>query len=314
MGKQFLDSEILNYTIKNLVSQIDKTFLKKNVLFNVTPAYYRLFNSVTDNPSDKLTVIANGLTPTTGQVTSDTVRFITKNPSIYAVGAEVVFIEEVMTPKFDNIKGITENELKTLKADTKNNRQNKYNSNILFVVDDTKLVFYDRTLDTFTDCTSGEKVVKLWQSLNNYKVGDVVKYNNHIYECIIEHTSNAIFDNDESSKWNYKMEVYYNLTKDEYDYMVVNGLIDDDTKELYIVDDGVNPLGDIYEETIGADKASNIWTIHHKLATEWYKLNITLLDSDNNIIYGDIDLDNTTINQIVFRFSEPVSGIVYIKK
>ena len=35
MGKQFLDSEILNYTIKNLVSQIDKTFLKKNVLFNV---------------------------------------------------------------------------------------------------------------------------------------------------------------------------------------------------------------------------------------------------------------------------------------
>ena len=63
MGKQFLDSEILNYTIKNLVSQIDKTFLKKNVLFNVTPAYYRLFNSATDNPSDKLTVIANGLTP-----------------------------------------------------------------------------------------------------------------------------------------------------------------------------------------------------------------------------------------------------------
>ena len=138
MGKQFLDSEILNYTIKNLVSQIDKTFLKKNVLFNVTPAYYRLFNSVTDNPSDKLTVIANGLTPNNGEVTSDTVRFITKNPTVYAVGSEVVFIEEVITPKFDNIKGITENDLKTLKADTKNNRQNKYNSNILFVVDDTK--------------------------------------------------------------------------------------------------------------------------------------------------------------------------------
>ena len=123
-----------------------------------------------------------------------------------------------------------------------------------------------------------------------------------------------VFDNDESSKWIYKMEVYYNLTKDQYDYMVVNGLIDNDTKELYIVNDDVNPLGDIYEETISADNASNIWTIHHKLATEWYKLNITLLDSDNNIIYGDIDLDNTTINQIVFRFSEPVSGIVYIKK
>ena len=154
MGKQFLDSDILNYTIKNLVSQIDKTFLKKNVLFNVTPAYYRLFDSATDNPSDKLTVIDNDKKPTTGEVTSDTVRSVTKNPTIYAVGAEVVHIDEVLTPKFDNIKGITENDLKTLKADTKNNRQNKYNSNILFVVNDSKLVFYDRTLDKFTDCTS----------------------------------------------------------------------------------------------------------------------------------------------------------------
>ena len=108
---KFLDSEILNYTIKNLVSQIDKTFLKKKVLFNVIPAYYRLFDSTTDNPSDKLTVIANNLTPTTGQVTSDTVRFITKNPTVYAVGAEVVFIEEVMTPKFDNVIGLTEYEI-----------------------------------------------------------------------------------------------------------------------------------------------------------------------------------------------------------
>ena len=159
MGKQFLDSEILNYTIKNLVSQIDKTFLKKNVLFNVTPAYYRLFNSVTDNPSDKLTVIANGLTPTTGQVTSDTVRFITKNPSIYAVGAEVVFIEEVMKPKFDNVIGLDEQELNDIKALTPTDRTDKYSSNILFVVDDTKLVFYDRKLDTFTDCTSGKKTI-----------------------------------------------------------------------------------------------------------------------------------------------------------
>ena len=126
MGKQFLDSEILNYTIKNLVSQIDKTFLKKNVLFNVTPAYYRLFNSVTDNPSGKLTVIANGLTPTTGQVTSDTVRFITKNPAVYAVGAEVVFIEEVMTPKFGNVIGLDEQELNNIKALTPKNRANKY--------------------------------------------------------------------------------------------------------------------------------------------------------------------------------------------
>ena len=117
---KFLDIEVLNYAISNLIRQIDKTFLKKKVLFNVTPAYYRLFNSATDNPSDKLTVIANGLTPNIGEVTSDTVRFITKNPTVYAVGSEVVFIEEVMKPKFDNIIGLDKQELNDIKALTKN--------------------------------------------------------------------------------------------------------------------------------------------------------------------------------------------------
>ena len=131
MSKQFLDSEVLNYTIKNLVSQIDKTFLKKKVLFNVTPAYYRLFNASTDNPSDRLTVIANGLTPGANQVTSDTVRLTTKNPAVHSVGASVVFVEEVMTPKFDNVIGVTEQELTDIKALTTTNRQNKYFSNIL---------------------------------------------------------------------------------------------------------------------------------------------------------------------------------------
>ena len=200
MGKQFLDSEILNYTIKNLVSQIDKTFLKKNVLFNVTPAYYRLFDSATDNPSDKLTVIDNDKKPTTGEVTSDTVRFITKNPSIYAVGAEVVFIEEVMTPKFDNVIGLDEQELNDIKALTPTDRRDKYFSNILFVVDDTKLVFYDRTLDTFTDCTSGEKTIPNWISDHDYVVGDKVNNNNIIYKCIKDHHSDLVdFKNDEDN-------------------------------------------------------------------------------------------------------------------
>ena len=314
MGKQFLDSEILNYTIKNLVSQIDKTFLKKNVLFNVTPAYYRLFNSVTDNPSDKLTVIANGLTPNIGEVTSDTVRFITKNPSIYKVGAEIVFVEEVMTPKFDNVIGVDEQELDDIKALTPTDRTDKYSSNILFVVDDTKLVFYDRTLDTFTDCTSGSnEIIPNWISDHDYVVGDKVNNNNIIYKCIKDHHSDLVdFKNDEDN-WIIELDKYFSLSKNQYDQMVTDGLITNNNKELFIVNNGTD-ISSSYEESFGADKASNIWTIHHKLATEWYKLNITLLDSDNNIIYGDIDLDNTTINQIVFRFSEPVSGIVYIKK
>lgn len=234
---KFLDSEILNYTIKNLVSQIDKTFLKKKVLFNVTPAYYRLFDSTTDNPSDKLTVIANGLTPTTGQVTSDTVRFITKNPTVYAVGAEVVFVEEVMTPKFDNVIGLTEQELDDIKALTPTDRADKYFSNILFVVDDTKLVFYDKVLDSFTDCTSGEKVLPQWETDHDYIVGDRVKHNNYVYECIIEHHSDLVeFDNDKDN-WIIELDKYFSLSQNQYDQMVTDGLIDDTNKHLYIIED-----------------------------------------------------------------------------
>ena len=100
---KFLDIDVLNYSIKSLSKMIDITFLKKKQLFDVTPETYRLFDSATDNPSDKLTVIDNDKKPTTGEVTSDTVRIVTKNPTVYAVGAEVVHIDEVLTPKFDNI-------------------------------------------------------------------------------------------------------------------------------------------------------------------------------------------------------------------
>ena len=140
---KFLDIDVLNYSIKSLSKMIDITFLKKKQLFNVTPETYRLFDSATDNPSDKLTVIDNDKKPTTGEVTSDTVRIVTKNPTVYAVGAEVIHIDEVLTPKFDNIIGLTEQELDDIKALTPTDRQDKYSSNILFVVDDTNLVFAD---------------------------------------------------------------------------------------------------------------------------------------------------------------------------
>ena len=229
---KFLDSEILNYTIKNLVSQIDKTFLKKKVLFNVTPAYYRLFDSTTDNPSDKLTVIANGLTPTPGQVTSDTVRFITKNPTVYAVGAEVVFVEEVMTPKFDNVIGLTEQELDDIKALTPTDRADKYFSNILFVVDDTKLVFYDKVLDSFTDCTSGEKTIPQWEADHDYIVGDVVQESGNIYESIKDHTSTIFVD--DKDNWIKIIDDYVVLTQEQQDYLIENNLIED---KLYVVTD-----------------------------------------------------------------------------
>ena len=306
MGKKFLDSEILNYTIKNLVSQIDKTFLKKNVLFNVTPAYYRLFDSATDNPSDKLTVIDNDKKPTTGEVTSDTVRSVTKNPTIYAVGSEVVFIEEVITPKFDNIKGITENDLKTLKADTKNNRQNKYNSNILFVVDDTKLVFYDRTLDTFTDCTSGEKTIPNWEADHDYVVGDKVNNNDIIYKCIKDHHSDLVdFKNDEDN-WIIELDKYFSLSKNQYDQMVTDGLITNDNKELFIVNNGTD-ISSSYEESFVDKKDIQI---QHNLKCKYPMIRV--FDTNDNELYMDIEYysDNLTI----LHSEIEISGKVIVNK
>ena len=283
MGKQFLDSEILNYTIKNLVSQIDKTFLKKNVLFNVTPAYYRLFNSVTDNPSDKLTVIANGLTPTTGQVTSDTVRFITKNPAVYAVGAEVVFIEEVMTPKFGNVIGLDEQELNNIKVLTPTDRRDKYFSNILFVVDDTKLVFYDRTLDTFTDCTSGEKTIKSWSIDTDYVVGDKVINNNFIYKCIKDHHSDLVDFDVDKDNWIIELDKYFSLSKNQYDQMVTDGLITNDNKELFIVNNGTD-ISSRYEESFVDKKDIQI---QHNLKCKYPMIRV--FDTNDNELYMDIE-------------------------
>ena len=308
---KFLDIDVLNYAISNLTRQIDKTFLKKKVLFNVTPAYYRLFNSATDNPSDKLTVIANGLTPTTGQVTSDTVRFITKNPTVYAVGSEVVFIEEVMTPKFDNVIGVDEQELNDIKALAPTDRTDKYSSNILFVVDDTKLVFYDRTLDTFTDCTSGEKTIPNWEVDHDYVVGDRVKHNNYVYECIVEHHSDLVdFDNDKDN-WIIILSEYISLNKNQYSYLVANGTITAENKNLYIVEDN-NDYPSEYEKTINT--ASKQWLIQHNLGTEYYKLDITCLDDNGDYIFGDVNTTLSTLNLLVIEFCSPISGKVYIKK
>lgn len=176
---QFLDIDVLNYSIKSLSKMIDITFLKKKQLFDVTPESYRLFDSVTDDPNDKLTVVANNVKPVTGQVTSDTVRAVTKNPAVYQVGAEVIHIDEVLVPKFDSIKGVTTSDLTSIKADTQDNRYTKYNSNVLFIVDDTSMEFYDRDADTFTTISSGsaeleDDVTAIGVSIGSVNDGDTL--------------------------------------------------------------------------------------------------------------------------------------------
>ena len=68
----------------------------------------------------------------------------------------------------------------------------------------------------------------------------------------------------------------------------------------------------LYEEEITT--ASNIWSIQHNLNTEWYKLFINIIDSDNDIVFGDIDVANSTKNLLVMKFDTPIAGKITIRK
>ena len=68
----------------------------------------------------------------------------------------------------------------------------------------------------------------------------------------------------------------------------------------------------LYEEEIITP--SNSWSIQHNLNTEWYKLFINIIDSDNDIIYGDIDVANSTKNLLIIKFDTPITGKITIRK
>ena len=68
----------------------------------------------------------------------------------------------------------------------------------------------------------------------------------------------------------------------------------------------------LYEEEITTP--SNIWSIQHNLNTEWHKLFINIIDSNNDIIYGDIDVTNSTKNLLVIKFDTPITGKITIRK
>ena len=68
----------------------------------------------------------------------------------------------------------------------------------------------------------------------------------------------------------------------------------------------------LYEEEITT--ASNIWSIQHNLNTEWNSLFINIIDSDNDIVFGDIDITNSTNNRLVIQFNTPITGKITIRK
>ena len=71
-------------------------------------------------------------------------------------------------------------------------------------------------------------------------------------------------------------------------------------------------LGLLYEEEITT--ASNSWNIQHNLNTEWHKLFINIIDSDDDIVFGDIDVANSTKNLLVIKFNTPIAGKITIRK
>ena len=79
-----------------------------------------------------------------------------------------------------------------------------------------------------------------WKTDYDYVVGNRVKYNNYVHECIADHHSDLTdFDNDKDN-WIIELDKYYNVTKKQYDNMVKNGLITANTKHLYVVSDDSN--------------------------------------------------------------------------
>ena len=76
----------------------------------------------------------------------------------------------------------------------------------------------------------------LWETSVEYSEEELVTYNETKYRCIVSHTSGATFEENKDN-WIYVLEEYYVLTQVQYDNLVINGVITDDTKHLYIVID-----------------------------------------------------------------------------
>lgn len=69
-----------------------------------------------------------------------------------------------------------------------------------------------------------------WKATTSYKIDDVVKYKYKDYKCTTAHTSTDTFDD---TKWEfvkYSELHVYSVSKSEYDSLVTNGTINDDTK------------------------------------------------------------------------------------
>ena len=124
--------------------------------------------------------------------------------------------------------------------------------------------------------------VSNWKTDTEYVVGDRVKHNNYVYECIIEHHSDLVeFDNDKDN-WIIILSEYISLNKNQYDMLVANGTITAENKNLYIVDDN-NDYPSEYEMDFTDSKDINV---QHNLKCKYPMIRV--FDTNNNELYVDV--------------------------
>ena len=96
--------------------------------------------------------------------------------------------------------------------------------------------FYDTISSEWILISSKSKDYPNWESNILYEINDIVTYDNKHYKCLKEHTSSIDF-NDDKNNWYRAIEQYYVVTQEQYDELIQQGIINDDTIDLYIIID-----------------------------------------------------------------------------
>jgi hypothetical protein len=297
MAKYVTDTA-LSYTISQLSNRIDKTFTKRIEAINSLELVMAV-------PTDKID-------------TSTTLEQCLR----------ITYVDnyEQLDENDDQIEHIIDLSLESLKtselsfSNWEKSKDYKLGDYVVYDYklyqaneDHTSSINFDSDINSWNLILGGgtsSVEIEDWISNHDYYIGDRVKYNNVIYECIIEHTSSTDFELDKY-KWIILLEHYYNLSQDQYDDMIKSGIITESNKYLYVVNDGTDSNNKEYEEDITI--ASEQWTIQHNLNTEYFRLDTNCLDEEGNYIEGDINTTLTTLNLLVIDFCLPVKGKIYIK-
>ena len=148
-----------------------------------------------------------------------------------------------------------------------------------------------------------------WKTDHDYVVGNRVKYNNYVYECIADHHSDLTdFDNDKDN-WIIELDKYYNVTKKQYDDMVKNGLITASTKHLYVVEGDSSSSGG--SGNLTTDLISNVTVGGVSANTKYTKgTSLETIIKDILVKYFPADLVfSLNPSKTLYKISEVVNSI-----